>query len=148
MDERNTVQFFDIVPFDSRDYMRNAFELIWGTPNRQVTTQAVYTDNCKSDKNILLACFHSFKQHENCSLDVLQDIWHALQRVLKCMPKNHADYKEAKKDLKTLFAKLNKPEAYPEKTGFVTALTNWLNTYSSASVAQKLPPKEQVTYLG
>ena len=97
---------------------------------------------------MLEGCFDSFEKHRNCTIAVLQDVWHAQQRVLKCMPSNHADYKEAKKDLKTLFAKLSATAAYPEKKDFVIALKQWVKKYSDASVAQKLPAKEQVMYLG
>ena len=148
MDERNTVQYFEIVPFDSRDYMRVAFETVWGTPDRLVTTAAVYTDNPKSDRNTLLDCFASFEQHQNCSLHVLQDIWHAQKRVLKTMTANHADYKEAKTNLKTIFAKLNKLAAYETPANLKTAFKEWVEQHSDASIAQKLSDEQRILYLG
>ena len=97
MDEHGMVQYYDIVPYDTRDYMKNAFEVLWGTPDREVTTQAVYTDNVRSDTNMMQACFKSFTNHHHCLLFVLQDIWHAEQRVFKCMSSSHVDYKDAKR---------------------------------------------------
>ena len=91
------IQYYDIVPYDTRDYMKNAFEVLWGTPDRQVTTQAVYTDNVRSDTNMMQACFQSFDNHHHCSLFVLQDIWHAEERVFRCMSASHVDYKDAKR---------------------------------------------------
>ena len=139
MDKHNTVQYFEIVPFDSRDYMRIAFETVWGTPDHCVTTTAVYTDNPKSDRNTLLDCFANFEHHQNCSLHVLQDIWHAQKRVLKTMTPTHADYKEAKANLKTIFAKLNKLAAYETPADLKNAFKSWAVQHTDASIAQKLP---------
>ena len=45
--------FYKIVPFDSGDYMCGAFTIIFSTFNRSVRTKAVYTDNVRSDANMI-----------------------------------------------------------------------------------------------
>ena len=65
MNENGQVLNFRIVPCDSREFMKPAFEQIWSTKNRNIKTLAVYTDNPKSDKAAILEVYpNSFEPPE------------------------------------------------------------------------------------
>jgi len=149
MDEGGAVHWFNIVPCDSREYMRTAFRDIWDTPSRQVITQAVYTDNVRTDTNTLQDTFMTVSSHEGLPpVLVLQDIWHAQQRIFSAMSFAHADYKTAKKEFKTITAKLITPNGYPLKQDLIDAINVWKNKWSLSSNAQKLNSMEQIHFLG
>ena len=51
-----------------------------------------------------------------CSMQVLQDIWHAKQRILRQLTKRHPDYAQARSEWNLIFTKLRteaKGEAHP-----------------------------------
>lgn len=63
------------------------------------------------------------------------------------MNKNHADYGEAVRDLKQIFGQIIQKEFHKPKS-LKKALENWINIWSTASVAEKLNEIQKVEYLG
>lgn len=64
------------------------------------------------------------------------------------MNRSHADFFDARSSLKSIFAKLSFPLAYPQPSDFVAALDQWLETWSLPSAATKLTTNQQIAMLG
>ncbi len=94
--EYNQVLDWKIVPNDSARYIKDSLERIWSTPNRKIVPQAHYTDHVVKDTNSISSLFKEIYPKEQKSIDVLQDIWHAQERVFRVMDSYHADFKSAK----------------------------------------------------
>lgn len=79
---------------------------------------------------------------------VLQDVWHALQHIITCMSKYHPDFSSSKKELQSIFAKLQTSSAYDAPTVFADALKQWEHKWKTCSLAGKLDYQQQIMYLG
>ena len=145
INEQNAIVFYQIVPYDTRDYIKEAFRIIWNIFSQK--TQAIYTDNTVSDAN---AIQWAWKETQGTTTypEILQDVWHALQRIVSVMSKYHPDYSSAKKELQAIFAKLQVENAYSVAAEFATAVKSWEQKSKTCSLAGKLNEQEQITYLG
>jgi len=83
---------YALTPTDERSYVTKCLEKVWLTPGRNVITEAIYTDNIRSDKAIIEKCFISCYPSSETIVSIIQDIYHAEQRVLRMMPKYNYNY--------------------------------------------------------
>ena len=133
------------MPHDTREYIKEAFRTIWNDSN--IETKAVYTDNTISDKSSIEWAWKESFGTESFP-ELLQDVWHASQRIIVCMNKFHPDFSSSKKELQTIFAKLQTENAYETPISFAQSLFNWEIKWKSCSLAGKLTDQEQIIYLG
>ena len=89
-----------------------------------------FTDNVLTDTNsIQQLCKRLFPERKQ-KVYVLQDIWHAQQRVIGVLHKGHPDYGVAVSSIKKIFSQLPDPKAYPRCRDFETAVQKWKLEFS------------------
>lgn len=94
--ETGQVLHHKIVPTDERVHIAEALSDIWNTPEREPITQAVYTDNAKSDINTIEATFantHSVEDVENMPIDVCEVSCSAIVVILAYYPLGYLSHR-------------------------------------------------------
>lgn len=76
-----------------------------------------------------------------------QDIWHAIQRVLRTMPKWHPDFHAAQSALKAIFGKLLEGQ-YTVAQKFVDAMQGWVSHFEKPSDAAKVDVSDIIKLAG
>ena len=152
MNENNSVIGYKVVGSDARAEVIDLFEEIWSYPGRKIVTKALYTDNPEADRNTFTKIWE--KHHVNQNVNdfyVLQDIFHAQNRVLKVMKKSHANYYDASKELKAILYQVtsdDKNKIYNNEKELELKLKNWCNKWKQDYLNTKLTDKESMAILG
>jgi hypothetical protein len=132
LNEYGNVIGIRITPTQENIHIENMLEDIWSVKSC-VDPNCVYTDNAPLHES---AVYNALKTRFSKSLadlkkqvHVLQDVWHAIQRIRKTLPASHPDYYVAKAELSQIYFALRNPEAYPKKKDLEDALNNWENKW-------------------
>lgn len=71
----------------------------YNLPGQKIPPKAFFTDNLMIDQEFLTKTFATiFPEMDN--IDVIQDVWHLEQRIVKTLPRAHSDWLIATKELK------------------------------------------------
>ena len=129
---------FRIVPDGSHVHVVSVLEEILGLQGEQVTTKAHYSDKAKADKNLSEIFTNHYSKHAGGPVTtiILNDIWHAQNRVVKHLLKTHPDYWSAVNGMKSIFAPLVKLDCpYKSSNDLRKAFLDWEKKYSSVQNA-------------
>lgn len=146
------------MPDDTRFYVCHLIAQVWEFQKKPLTV-AIYTDNVRSDtKKIQQLWETKFPEHSAPGInvlqfyinytDILQDIFHAQNRVDSVLLKYHPDYSNAKKELSAVFAKLQHINSYPSSQNFADALKDWRETFSKPSNLERFTEHQLLKYIG
>jgi len=81
-------------------------------------------------------------------ISVIQDIYHAEQRVLKMMPKYNYNYFSASMELKKIFSHLKEKDYYTSVVEFTSALDAWQKRWTTIPNATDLTMEELIVWYG
>lgn len=146
LNEHNGVLGYEIVPDDTRIHINSLLSSIFDDipKSQRKPTKFFCTDNVLTDTDSLTGFFK--KLNPKTDFFVLQDVFHAEQRVLRLLPKWHSDYFLASSALKKIFAILPQYDAYPTISTFTAALNRWSKTFQQSY--GDMGPKAVFTKLG
>jgi hypothetical protein len=145
LNEHGQVLSFEVVPSDSRSYLGELLKEIWTTPGLSVNCEAVYTDNPKIDKGGILNIFGSIFPDDQDCMDVCLDVFHAKNRVVRELQRNHADYKAAVSDLSKIFGQIIN-RSFEFKEDLAKAFQQFGESYSNPTT--KLSKNEKLLLAG
>ena len=148
MNEFGAVLAYKIVPNDTKEYLQELLTSIWSVNNNP--TKAMYTDHPSKDSKTIINTWNSIYKFKfpNQSIIVLQDIFHAQNRVLKGMSKNHSDYKFSSQEIKQIIYKV-KTGYYEKKEDFKEKLKKWQKKWNQTKQnGYKLSDFQFVIWLG
>ena len=152
MNEINCVVGYKVVGSDARLEVIDLFEEIWNCSGRQIVTKALYTDNLKTDRNTFTNVWKKYHSKANPNdFYVLQDIFHAQNRVLKVMKKSHANFYNASKELKSILYQVTsqkKENIYQNEQEIEAKLRNWCDKWSSKHMNNTFTVKESLVLIG
>jgi hypothetical protein len=69
-------------------------------------------------------------------------------RIIKTLLMKHPDYSLAKSSLKSIFAKLKSPDAFPTIDHFRKELNEWEKTWSTPTTGSKMNKNQKIQFLG
>lgn len=102
------------------------FQLAAGVPANQIVN-VVSVDNASQIADQLVGEYARLRPNE--LLTVLQDIWHARERIVRELVQGHPLKKDAAQDIRAIFARLIKCE-YPNVNVFVADMVRFRDLYS------------------
>jgi beta-xylosidase len=70
-----------------------------------------------------------------------------MQRILKKMPKAHADYRAAKAHLKAIYGKII-DGAYKDSEAYIKSMEKWISRWSDPKLATSSNKLEAIVQLG
>ena len=149
MNEDNAVVFHKIVPNDTKEYLSELLSDIWS--NSEVITKAMYTDHPAKDSKTIISNWNQYFDKDKCDeIIVLQDIYHAQNRVLKVMNKKHSDYKIAEKEIKEIIFRVKSDiNPYENEQNFKDELNGWITKWKNqVNFGDKYNDFQLVSYLG
>jgi hypothetical protein len=92
------------MPDDTKRHVADLIEEYFATSvTSPIITSVFYTDNVVADSPQLEKVFD--KVQPNDDIWVMQDVWHAQQRIVKLLSKRHNDYGAATKAIKAIFGR-------------------------------------------
>ena len=145
MNEDNAVIQYKIVPNDKKEYLEELLSNIWS--KTKVTTLAMYTDHPAKDSNTIINTWNNFFD-EDFDITVLQDIYHAQNRVIKVMNKRHSDFPFAEKEIKEILFNV-KTNIYKTELDLKNALNEWQNKWKNIkNFGDKMNDFQLVAFLG
>ena len=130
--EINAVLNFKVVPNDTRNYVTEIIEQIYDQipVKDRMPMEFFFTDNVLTDTRSIQELGKKLFPERKHKVFVLQDIWHAQQRVIAVLHKGHPDYGVAVSSIKKIFSQLPDPLAYPRCKDFEEALNKWRTQFS------------------
>lgn len=159
-----------IVPNDCREHFYLAFQTIWMAEGRDehekgVKTKFIYTDDVQkgtyvcydhichcinicfaTDTNEILDIYATTNFRHELPL-VLQDIWHAIQRVDRLLDKQHPDYKAAKGSFSSIFSNIQ-DQGFESAIQLKSRILEWETKYTTLSSRSAIPLNDLITELG
>lgn len=147
--EIDAIIAWKIVPNDTRAHVSELISEYFheGDPT-SVVTQVFYTDNVVSDQNKLQEIFTKIQPKSKVA--VIQDLWHAQQRIIKLLAKVHPDFKESTKEIRAVFQRClltSEEGGWPDVYSMQLAVTEWEKKFSSIQKI-KLDGEELISALG
>lgn len=128
-----------VVPNDTHAFVESLIREIYQNCPR--FPEVIYTDNVGKDRNELKAIIRRMQQERAAASDVdqdyqevnvVQDLYHARERIATTLPKAHPDYKPALAALKELLARVvskDHTKHYRDTDELKDAVTAWLQKY-------------------
>lgn len=138
----------EIVPNGCHEYVTKSINFILNNQPITCLTQCLYTDKAESDKNLQNVFKNYYKNTFNVEMDtiILQDIYHMKDRIVRTLPKSHADYHIATKQLTSIFSTLKIKDDKLTKKDFCKILDKWESDFSSCQIGKT--SLENVALLG
>lgn len=130
-----------------KEWRQNLFTLMMcGKVHMLLFAYAIIFNICFLDTREILDIYSIIHYRRELPL-VLQDIWHAIQRVDRLLDKQHPDYKAAKGTFSTIFNSIQS-QSYESATHLKKQLLEWESKYSVLSSRSAIPLNDLITQLG
>jgi len=138
----------EIVPDGSHEHVSKSINFILQNQSKSCVTKCFYTDKAVADKNLHKLFNNFYKDTFNIEMEtiVLQDIYHIKERIVRTLPKSHADYYIAVKKLTSIFSTLKIQDDKMTKEDFCNLLNKWEKEFSTCQIGKT--SLENVSILG
>ena len=111
----------------------------------------MYTDHPVKDSKTIISVWNDyFDNNKEDEIIILQDIYHAQNRVLKVMNKKHSDYRAAEKEIRDIIFRVKSDtNPYETEQEFKDKLNEWVTKWKNqVNFNDKFNDFQLVSYLG
>ena len=142
--ELGLVIAWKIVPNDTREHVTQLIRDYYGSSPIKIPPRVFYTDDVAADKNSLKELMDDLIPEDD--FDVIQDIWHAQQRIIRLLARQHPDHYSAVTTFKNIFSRILSGQ-YETVEDIHQAFEDWETKYQTV---QKCYPQTEdaMIYLG